>query len=265
MSGFQSLDRAIEVLFAFSRETPRLTADELARIAGLPRGSVYRYINALLEHGLLERANDKGQFKLGYRLVYFQSSVEYENDIEDYALPLMEQIRQATSETVHLTRLRGHRAVDVRSLASRANVRVAPPFGQPVYLHAGANNKVILAFRPEREWEAVMSQGLPCYTENTITDGAALAAELRKIRREGFAVSDHEMHEGAWGAAAPIVDVDGHAIASIGVSGPIFRRTEELVHASVALLIEYAGHISSRLLGNNRTYSKNGNRLPANR
>ena len=126
-------------------------------------------------------------------------------------------------------------------------MRVAPPLGKPVSLHAGANNKVILAYRPSEEWDRTCADGLPMLTQNTITDGEVLIHELKSIRSNGYAISDQEMHEGAWGVAAPIIDATGFAIGSIGLSGPIFRRTEDLERRSIELLVEYAHQISSRL------------------
>lgn len=225
-----------------------MTAEEIARAADLPRGSVYRYINALIENGLVERSGDGSEFKLGYRLLHFSSAVEIDSSLETVVLPYMERLRNETGETVSLTVLQGStRAAAISSLEAYANVRVAPPIGDSIPLNAGANHKAILAFRPEDQWATVFAGELPRYTSNTITDPDALADELRRIRSQGYATSDQEIYEGAWGVAAPILDSSGHAIASLGVSGPTFRRSAEVQARSIELAVRYASEITERM------------------
>ena len=247
MSSFQSLDRAIDILFVFTKAEPRLTADEIARKAVLPRGSIYRYINALMENGLLERDPDTSKFQLGYKLLYFQSVIHYNEALEDIVHPFMVDINKKTSETVQLTMYRDGKAVPLQSVESNAHVRVAPPIGLVRDLHAGANDKVILAFRPQDEIDRIISGKLEKYTEYSITDPVMLNTELEKIRRDGFAYSSQEMHQGAWGVAAPIFDGKGNAVASIGISGPIFRLDDKLLELSTRLVIEAGKKLSDRL------------------
>jgi DNA-binding IclR family transcriptional regulator len=248
MSSFQSLDRAIDILFVFTKADPRLTADEISQKTNLPRGSIYRYINALMENGLIERNIDKNKFQLGYKLLYFQSVIHHNNVLEDIAYPYMQKIHEITSETVQLTLFRNGQAIPIESIESTASVRVAPPIGLLVALHAGANNKAILAFRPEDEINRQLSQPLEQFTESTITDPVLLKEALAKIRKEGYAWSHEEMHYGAWGISAPIIDQNGISIASLGVSGPTFRMTDELKENTKNLVINASISISEKIL-----------------
>ena len=66
-------------------------------------------------------------------------------------------------------------------------------------------------------------QGLAAFTERTITDRAALEAELAAIRARGWAVDDGERTEGMRCIAAPIFNEFREAIAGVSVSGPTVR------------------------------------------
>ncbi len=247
MSEFQSLDRAIRVLFAFSRERSRLSAEQIASVADLPLGSVYRYINALVAHGLLERDQQKREYRLGYRLLYFHHVVNNSDTLESASETPMRELAEQTDETIQLTLIRGDRGIAIKSIESSANVRVAPPLGKFMPLYAGANYKAILAFRPAAEQDRVFAGELQRLAPGTILDVDELKEDLQKIRENGYAFSSEEMHQGAWGVAAPIKAGSGEAIASLGVSGPLFRMTDDHLSTCIRLVRDYAQRISDRL------------------
>ncbi len=60
-------------------------------------------------------------------------------------------------------------------------------------------------------------------TPHTITNSAALKAELLQVRERGYAVDREESMEGAFCVAAPILDSHGRPVASVSISGPTTR------------------------------------------
>ncbi len=60
----------------------------------------------------------------------------------------------------------------------------------------------------------------------TITRRRKLRSRLAEIRQRGWDLSEEEMAAGTWGPAAPILDPDHHAIASLTMAGPLIRRDE---------------------------------------
>jgi IclR family acetate operon transcriptional repressor len=67
------------------------------------------------------------------------------------------------------------------------------------------------------------------YTLNTITSREKLLQELERIRQEGIALDNEEFDLGLRCVAAPIFGTEGEIIASISVSGPANRITDETV------------------------------------
>ena len=51
----KSLEKGLNVLALFNKERPVLTQSEIAKTLGLNMTSTYRYINTLVELGLLEK------------------------------------------------------------------------------------------------------------------------------------------------------------------------------------------------------------------
>jgi DNA-binding IclR family transcriptional regulator len=79
---------------------------------------------------------------------------------------------------------------------------------------------VLLAALPAREREAYVASGpFPALTARTITDPAALRAELEKVREQGYAVDDEEIAAGLHCIAVPVRAPDGRVLAAISASG----------------------------------------------
>jgi DNA-binding IclR family transcriptional regulator len=105
---------------------------------------------------------------------------------------------------------------------------------------------VLLSGLGARELDAMLSR-LSSYTPRTITTKAALRAELDKVREQGYALAVDELEVGLTAVAAPIRSAHGDVIASMSVSGPTFRLTEDRVPAVVDAVLEAALEVSHRL------------------
>lgn len=101
------------------------------------------------------------------------------------------------------------------------------------------NLKYILKVLPENQ-EVVYNRDISRLRDmHRVTSGLCMLAYrgtaididptvVADIRHKGFAVNLQGTIEGASGAAAPIFDVDGHAIAAFNLAGPRFNFQESL-------------------------------------
>ena len=76
---------------------------------------------------------------------------------------------------------------------------------------------------PKRTRERLISGPLERYTDNTITDMAALEDQFRLIRSRGYSLNHEENMTGLIGIAVPVPDVAGRPIAALSVHAPVFR------------------------------------------
>ena len=84
-------------------------------------------------------------------------------------------------------------------------------------------------------------------TERTIGDLDALERELDQVRRRGYATAMGELEPGLVAIAAPVIGVDGRAIAAVSISGPDFRLTAERIDRFAPLLVEETRRLSAQL------------------
>jgi DNA-binding IclR family transcriptional regulator len=135
----------------------------------------------------------------------------------------------------------------IRIRESRQAVRMSSGLGSRAPAHCTSVGKVLLAYRSAETVGQVIENGLTRYTQNTITEPAALTAELASIRARGTAIDDEEIEVGLRCVAAPIRDHSGHVIAAISVAGPVQRMTKKLVQTTIPHVVASADAISRRL------------------
>jgi DNA-binding IclR family transcriptional regulator len=113
-------------------------------------------------------------------------------------------------------------------------------------LHATANGKVLLLALDDDQQVEMLGR-MQSYTDSTITTRERLRKELAKVREQGYAVAIDELEVGLAAIAAPIHNAHGDVIASMSVSGPTFRLTEERIDEIIPPLVEAAAEVSHRL------------------
>jgi IclR family acetate operon transcriptional repressor len=85
-------------------------------------------------------------------------------------------------------------------------------------MHAAACGKIHLANLSQAELGRWMRGELPRVTDSTITSRARLAAELKQVKRQGYALGMGECCPGYSGLAVPVLGAEGRVVASLGVA-----------------------------------------------
>lgn len=164
--------------------------------------------------------------------------------LRDTALPVMEELRNKTRETIHLMVPQDRVVVLIERLDSPQPLRIVRPLGGRSLLHVASNGKAVLAHLSAKEQDAYLARPLKASTPHTITDSTALRAELERVRKNGYAVSLGELDEGVRAVAAPILGASGAPIGSISISCPAQRLPDDRVARYGALVRSAAEEIS---------------------
>jgi len=250
-SSVKTIDRLVEILDCFSSQHPDWSLTELSARLGVPKSSLHRFLLALETHSILRRDPQDRRWRLGYRpLVWGQLAAHH--TLRLIARPVMERLAAETGETVLLTVYENFEVVCLEKVDSTHEVRLAMEVGTRRPPHAGASSKILMAYLPETEIQAIIERGLPRLCTNTITDPTELRAELAQIRDRGYAVSREETDVGAWGVATPIWGPRGEVVAALGIAGPLFRLTRGLTQEYVVKCRQAAEQISHILWKNGR-------------
>jgi IclR family transcriptional regulator, acetate operon repressor len=242
--GVQAVDRACRLLTEVIRTAEPLSVGELSRRTGLHQSTTSRLLASLQRHGLVERDTARGRVRIAAALVGQITSRSVRQALLDAARPVLENIGRTTSETVNLSVPVAGKLVDNIAQVDAPHILATTNWvGRFIPLHCSSPGKVFLAYGV-----ADLPHGpLARFTPQTITDRRALEAELKLVRRRGFATLMDELEPGLRAVAVPVVDGHNEVIAAVAVSGPSARLpkrrirecAEVLAQASVALTARF--------------------------
>lgn len=247
MSTIQSVDRALTVLSLLARHG-ELGVTELAALLDVHKSTAFRLVTTLELHELVEQHADRGKYRLGVGLLQLAGATTARLDIVQRSRPVTRRLAESLGETVNITVLSGHEALYLDQTAASAALQPHNWIGQRIPLHATSNGKVLLAHVSEARFAELTSAPLRRFTDHTLTDVAALRAEVEAVRRDGYAIAVDELEIGLTAVAAPITGSDGEVAGSVSASGPTFRIPTERV-SDVAVAVVEAGRQISRRLG----------------
>jgi DNA-binding IclR family transcriptional regulator len=245
----RTVERAADLLFAIAdAHVTGSSVSELARRLDLPRSNVYRLLAALAAKGLVQPlATDRLRYQLGLRLLDLGARVRQGLNLRKVALGFMQALSKATGESVYVAVRDGWEGVVVEGVDSPRNLRLYTRIGARLPLHGGAATKVLLAWAPAEDVEALIRAGLRRYTARTITDPDRLRAHLAQIRRDGHSLSREELDEGATGIGVPVRDDTGAVVAGLSLSGPSNRFDDRALPRLIREVVRTGARISAAL------------------
>lgn len=218
-----SVARAMRVLEAFADHPGGVALTPLSAELGYGKASLSKIMATMEREGFIRR-DGVGHFHLSWRLLALAFGHAQRVGVSGVCMPVLQALADETDELVQLAVIEGDRVLFVAKAEGPGQaLRLLPLVGVVAPTHATASGKVWLASLPDGQALQVMRrQGLARVTSRTITSRVRLLAELRRVRRAGYAITDGELAEEGRAIAAPIV-YGGRVVGAIAVSGPSFR------------------------------------------
>ena len=246
--GTAALTKGINLLTTIAEAPQALTVKELSEAVGLPRPTVYRLLAALIKSGLVRQSTSGHAYQIGNALIGIANRALEKVEIRDVAHEFLLALRDETSETVHLAVFHNNAMLYVDNLDSPERVRMACSLGATVPLHNTAVGKAYLAFLPEEEREAIMTQlPLPRVTGRSITSLEALRSEVLAAAQRGWATDEEENERDIFCFGAPVLNREGRPVAGISISIPRFRMSAKVESAYIEPLLRATAAVSNIL------------------
>ena len=239
-----SVTRALRLLDELGASPGGLGVNELARRIGVNASTASRLLATLEAGGVVERASDAGPYRLGLRLVALADGVLARLDVRDLARPRLRALVDATGETATLSVPGAAEAVTVDFVAAESSVMSVARLGRPSVGHATAAGKVVLAFGA-----AAAPAELTRFTDRTIADARALAAEIERVRTRGWAEAAGEREPDLNALAVPVFGRSGELAAVLGLQGPAARLTEARRAEVLPAVLDAAAELQRALGG----------------
>ena len=243
-----AVERALNILESVAHRRDGMTNSEISRKLAIPKSSASYILRTLERRGYLRRDASSGRYRVGLKILSLGGDAQSNLDVPDVALPFMRALVERAHLTSHLAVLDQGEAVYVEKVEAPGFFKVNTWVGRRMFLHSTSVGKVLLAWLPKHDIEAILrQQGMKKRTPRTITSVSRLLSDLELVRQQGYSMDDEENSLGARCLGAPIFDADDHVAAALGVSGTIAQVNEESLPKMVEVLKETARRISRQL------------------
>ncbi|SEG95432.1 DNA-binding transcriptional regulator, IclR family [Nonomuraea solani] len=262
----RSVDKAMIVLDYLARKGGPTKLSDIARHTQIAKSTVHRLLSILESHDAVGRQGTT--YALGARMQPLAEAAggagrRRSLKLKRLVTPQMAELFELTHHAISLAVLRHTTVHYLQTIHPTAYIPYLVRTGTRAPAHCTAAGKLLLAFDGHGRLDTVINDGLPAFTEKTITDAFALKREMAGIWRAGVAFCREEYLDGFSAIAAPINGRRGNTIACLTVSGPAdqldFPHTEPLLRRAA-----YAASLAARggRLATGRLPGERAGRLP---
>lgn len=241
--------KAFGLLEAIAAMDHAPTLAELTEVANLPKPTLHRWLTMLEGAELLRRLPDGRRYELAERATALAFAILSNNPGSTRRHQILQGVARNLGESCNLTVLQGAEVMYLDRVEAALPLRVAFQKGSRVPAHCSASGKLFLALMPRSRRERLLSSlALVRHTDNTLTDPAALEAELSQIKRQGYALDDEEFLNGLFCIAVPILDRAGRdCVAALALQAPVVRLGRENAPERLPVLREAAIALAATL------------------
>src|SRR5690625_3414533 len=218
----QTLVRGLQIIETVAEGV--LLLPQIAEKTGINYSTAHRIASALLEYDYL-RKDSNGQFHLGRKLIELGFKAYSEIEIARIARPILKQLADETSDTIHLAMREQDYVTYLDKILSRRAVEISSRVGGIKPLISTGVGKSLLLSCSETEWGELFDRqshlmGRKISKEDWL-------AEMREYKRSGYTYDKGEDESVIRCVAAPIYNVQGETVAAVSVSSAVDYMDEE--------------------------------------
>ena len=218
--------RTMTLLEVFAREKRELSNSDLARLMDLPESSCSDLLHTLHELGYLLRTARSRRFYPTARLLTVAKEISASDPLYAVGAEACELLRDRTGETGLCGRLENGVVKVIALSEGRHALRYMQHVGDKLALHVSALGKAILAVgTPEEAARQLRLKPLRVLASGTLTDLAALEAQVERAREQGWIWVENEGSEGL-SAVAVAGQIGGETLA-LSVAGLTHRMRDQ--------------------------------------
>jgi IclR family pca regulon transcriptional regulator len=241
------LERGLAVIEAFDENHSRMTAQQVGDRCGLSRTAARRYLLTLQHLGYVSA--DAKHFWLTPRIMRLGQSYLASARLPRLVQPVLQRLSASLQEEVYLAVLDTGEVVYVARNGPNRVMSSGFVLGARVPGHVTSAGMLMLANLPPaqlEEWFATHS--LPAYTPYTISNPEDLRKELKRIRQQGWSLSEQQFDLSFRGIAVPLKDLRGDLQGALSVLMPIQGEGADAVVKRIVPVLQEAAQSLRNLI-----------------
>jgi DNA-binding IclR family transcriptional regulator len=235
----------LKSLYSFTSEQPSFGVSEFATKLGITKNMAFRALGTLLDEGFVVRDAAGKRYELGYRVLMFMDAGSEETDVRALCVKYMHILQEISRESVVFSIPMGPNLITIDGVEPKGK-RFLRVNWVPIPLHASPGSRAILSFLHDDEIEEYIRLSVPLkrFTPTTIIDPDKLRAEVRLVRRKGYAIGYEDRVVGSNFVSFPVLDESGRPHGAITIGGPKERFTKEKMYALIPQLADVMAELN---------------------
>ncbi len=243
-----ALQRGLELLGQFTRQTPVLTGADLARNLDLPRASVFRILHTLERAGFVERVGESASYKLSVGVLRLGFEYLSSMELAEHGRPVVEQLRDASGYSAHLVVRDGREIVFVVKAPGHNATFHSIQVGARLPAHATVLGRLLLSDLPLPELTRLYPEKtLQKFTDKTPTSVKQLKTLIDADRATGYAISQGGFETGISTIAAPVFNRAQRVVAAVSITVTAQQIASKQVSALIRLVRDAAAQLTQRI------------------
>lgn len=239
----KSIRTAMQVLSLMSPERPTLTVSSVARELDLSVSSASRILKALRSTGLLEQ-DESRRYRVGPMAFRLGSLYRSQNRLADLVTRKARQLAEQTGFACWISVLSGSDALLISRIPGTETEKFLVDPGSLLPGHASAGGKALLSRLSDAQVRSLFPGGtLDPRTPNTMSTVDQLLADLERVRRRGWSITDEELFIGVISVGTAVGAPDEPTMMSLSMSFPNSRRSQQGVDDIVSILVDATSEI----------------------
>ena len=222
------VEKALDMLEAFSQETDEFTISHIAKILEISRASAFRLMATFENRGYVEKSTSTDKYSIGVTALETSQNLLTSIDLISKAKPIMEKLARECNESVYLCVPKRDEILLLDMVTSTQKVQVISLTGKRFPSASIAAGKVVLA--------------------HSKTNSEDLT-EFSEIRQRGYCFDLDSIDEGITCIAVPIFSKKRRVCGSLCLIGPTFRIADSKANPTLLSELTSAGQLLSTKLG----------------
>lgn len=219
MDNLACLDKTVTILEILNKEPFSYNTTDLSNISGFNRTTVHRIMSTLEKRQWVIKSENTKEYKIGPSI--YQMGCVYLNNFnfEDRIPKILNEISKKTEESVGYAIREGNTVISLYEIEINQPFKMNYKPGLYYPMNRGCYGKCLMAYHdPEIVKQSLYNQKFEKITENTLTEPEEILDEYKKIREQGYVISDCEVSSYAMAVGIPVFNSKGIVKACVAVS-----------------------------------------------
>lgn len=212
------LEKGLALLLIFAQQQRELSFAQLLRLVTIPKTSVYRAVQTLVNLGFLEKNRRNNTFSLGVKVLHLGLGYIASLDVVQLGQPIIEQLRDNSQCNSHLAIRDGQDIIYVARVSGAGSMINQVTVGTRLPAHRTSLGRMLLTGLTQTEFETL-------YPDQQLPDQGGDRAQLWQMiehdRQKGYVIGESFYRLGISSIVYPVFNQTHQVIAVVSIMVPM--------------------------------------------